>query len=107
MGYKDEVINRSSKLREEGAHAVLILSHMGNYCKSDFTNAIRTNETKTDPCEVDEMSLLLDSLPPGTVDGVVQGHRHRISHHYKNGIPVMGTINGGYYMNVLYLTFDS
>lgn len=52
------------------------------------------------------MNNLLKSLPEGTVDGVVQGHRHRIAHHYVSGIPYMGTINGGYYFNVLYLTFN-
>ena len=51
------------------------------------------------------MSLLLRSLPIGTIDGVVQGHRHKFSHSFINGIPVMGTINGGYYFNILYLSF--
>lgn len=41
----------------------------------------------------------------GTIDGVVQGHRHKFSHHFINGVPVMGTINGGYYFNILYLRF--
>ena len=52
------------------------------------------------------MTELLKSLPEGTVDGVVQGHRHRFVHHFINNIPYMGVINGGYYFNVLYLTFD-
>ena len=36
----------------------------------------------------------------------MQGHRHRIVHHYIGNVPYMGTTNGGYYFNVLYLTFD-
>lgn len=40
------------------------------------------------------------------IDGVVQGHRHRMAHHYHKNIPYMGTINGGYYFNVMYLKFD-
>lgn len=52
------------------------------------------------------MTQLIKALPEGTIDGVIQGHRHRIAHHYINGIPYMGTINGGYYFNLLYLTFD-
>jgi hypothetical protein len=51
------------------------------------------------------MSLLLNAIPKGTIDGVVQGHRHKFSHHFINGVPVMGTINGGYYFNIMYLTF--
>lgn len=41
----------------------------------------------------------------GTVDGVIQGHRHKFSHHFIRGVPVMGTINGGYYFNILHLDF--
>ena len=62
----------------------------------------------------DEISQLIDSLPEGTVDGIVQGHRHKIVHHFRKGIevniigiPYMGNINGGYYFNVMYLTFNS
>ena len=51
------------------------------------------------------MSKLINDLPEGTIDGVVQGHRHKFSHHFIKGVPVMGTNNGGYYFNVLYLNF--
>jgi hypothetical protein len=44
-------------------------------------------------------------LPVGTVDGIVQGHRHKFSHHFIRGVPVIGTINGGFYFNVMYLKF--
>ena len=49
---------------------------------------------------------MLDKLPAGTVDAVVQGHRHEIVHFYKNNIPIVGSINGGYYFNVIYLTYN-
>jgi hypothetical protein len=52
---------------------------------------------------MDEISLLLKGLPPGTIDAVLQGHRHKFSHQFIKGIPIMGTINGGYYFNILYL----
>ncbi len=51
------------------------------------------------------MTVLINSLPEGTIDGVVQGHRHKFSHHFIKGVPVMGTINGGFYFNVMYLKF--
>ena len=47
--------------------------------------------------------MLIKSLPNGTIDGVVQGHRHTFSHHYIQGIPVMGNINGGFYFNLMIL----
>jgi hypothetical protein len=49
--------------------------------------------------------MLLKSIPVGTINGVVQGHRHKFSHHWIQGVPVMGTVNGGNYFNVLYLKF--
>jgi hypothetical protein len=50
---------------------------------------------------------MIESLPKGTIDGIVQGHRHVMAHHYYDHIPYMGSIDGGYYLNVLYLTFNS
>lgn len=52
------------------------------------------------------MTELLSALPAGTISGVVQGHRHTVSHVFIKGIPVIGNINGGYYFNVMYLTFN-
>lgn len=51
------------------------------------------------------MTKLITSLPEGTIQGVIQGHHHTVSHIFVNGIPVMGNINGGYYFNTMYLTF--
>lgn len=53
------------------------------------------------------MSNLVKSLPEGTIQGVVQGHRHTVSHYFINGVPIMGNINGGFYFNVMYLTFHN
>lgn len=38
--------------------------------------------------------------------GVIQGHHHTVSHLFIDGIPIMGNINGGFYFNVMYLTFN-
>lgn len=54
----------------------------------------------------DQATQLIDSLPAGTIDGLLQGHRHKFAHHFRKGIPYSGTINGGYYFNVLYLKFN-
>ena len=40
------------------------------------------------------------------IDGIAQGHRHVMAHHYYDHIPYMGSIDRGYYLNVLYLTFN-
>jgi 2',3'-cyclic-nucleotide 2'-phosphodiesterase (5'-nucleotidase family) len=101
------VLEGSRKLREGGANAVILVSHMGNDCNADYTRGYWEESTfQQSTCSpTDEMSLLLNAIPQGTIDGVVQGHRHKFSHHFINGVPVMGTINGGYYFNIMYLFF--
>jgi hypothetical protein len=101
------VQDESKKLKAKGAHAVLLVTHIGDECPLNLTYGIWTAQTQQNSCQIgDEMSKLLDSLPNGTVDGVLQGHRHVIAHHFRKGIPYMGSINGGYYFNVMYLTFN-
>ena len=105
--YAQIVIESSRELREHGANAVLIVSHAGNDCNADHTFGVWDEQTRqSSTCSAtDEISKLLAGVPVGTVDGIVQGHRHKFSHHFIRGVPVVGTINGGYYFNVLYLYF--
>lgn len=80
------MIEESRKLRKNGANAVLIVSHVGNGCLVDFKYGIWTKDTKQTGCpDDDEISVLIDSLPEGTIDGIVQGHRHKIVHHFRKG----------------------
>lgn len=77
IDYKDVVIKKAQELRDRGANAVVIVSHVGNRCPQNSTYDVRTNETEQEACDPDdEIIKLLDSLPEGTVDGVVEGHRH-------------------------------
>lgn len=79
---------------------------MGNDCNADNTYGLWDKYSEQESqCTNDEITALLDALPVGTIDGVIQGHRHKFSHHFIKGVPVMGTNNGGYYFNVLYLHF--
>ena len=109
LHYKRTVIKQSEELREhEKCDAVLLLSHVGNYCPQNRTYAIRTSQTEQEECvQDDELMQLLRALPAGTIDGVVSGHRHNLVHHYFDGIPFIGSTMGSYYFNVLYLTFNS
>jgi 2',3'-cyclic-nucleotide 2'-phosphodiesterase (5'-nucleotidase family) len=50
---------------------------------------------------------MIDDLPKGTIDGIIQGHRHKIANYYYNGIPYMGATNGGFYLHSMSLKFDS
>jgi 2',3'-cyclic-nucleotide 2'-phosphodiesterase (5'-nucleotidase family) len=107
LEYAPIVQERSSRLRQAGANAVIILSHVGNDCDADNTFGMWEESTpqKSNCNASDEIAQLLKVLPKDTIDGVVQGHRHKFSHHFIHGVPVMGTISGGYYFNILYLRF--
>lgn len=48
---------------------------------------------------------MIKELPAGTIDGIIQGHMHYFSHHFIEGIPVLGTVDSGKYFNILHLTF--
>ena len=86
LQYKDIVISEASKLRKKGANAVILVGHVGNQCSNDFTYGIWKKNTQQNPCaEKDEMTELIKSLPKGTIQGVVQGHRHTVSHVFIDG----------------------
>ena len=63
LDYAPIVIEKSKALRAQGAHAVLIVSHVGNGCPQNSTYDVRTNETKQGECEPDEITKLIDSIP--------------------------------------------
>lgn len=83
LDYKDVVINESKKLKKAGANAVLVVAHVGNDCNTSNVYGIWTNTTKQNECGVkDEATNLIDALPAGTIDGILQGHRHKFAHHF-------------------------
>jgi 2',3'-cyclic-nucleotide 2'-phosphodiesterase (5'-nucleotidase family) len=105
--YADIVYTEAKSLRANGAHAVLIMAHEGNSCPGQSMNLSTWKKTTNQTaCPDGPMTHILDLLPNGTVDAIVQGHRHEIVHFYKNGVPIVGNTNGGFYFNLLYLTFN-
>ena len=111
VAYKDIVVSLSKSLREEGANAVVLVSHIGMNCLNDMEEKmilrVRNPRTVQASCKNDEMNLLLSSLDPGVVDAVVAGHVHNVAHHWINGVPVVQSIDGGYYSHLIYLAFNS
>ena len=63
LPYTDIVIEKSKELREQGANAVIVVSHVGNECPQNSTYDVRTNETEQKECDSDEITKLIDSLP--------------------------------------------
>lgn len=74
-------------MKKAGAHAVLVLAHLGNDCNISNTYGKWTKDTKQADCGVpnDEATKLISDLPEGTIDGLLQGHRHKFAHHFIKG----------------------
>ena len=111
VGYKDIIINHAESLRNAGADAVLLLVHFGVECpkhevEDKYVLKMWTSQMTYKPCnEGDELSVVLKSIPEGTVDLVISGHTHEIIHQWIKGYPVIASKNNGKYTNIIYLNF--
>ena len=108
-----KIINsESEKLRKEGANAVVVLAHVGLYCRNDLNEVkleykLRDMNTVQANCNPEEEAyVLLNKLKPGTIDLFLAGHRHDNTHHWINGIPIMSNERNGKYAQIVYLPFD-
>lgn len=111
LPYRDILLEESKKLKEQGADSVILLAHFGPLCddqegyESKNILRVRNEQDKQPECsELDGIKELLMSLPQGTIDALVAGHIHIITHHWVNHIPIVAS-TGAIYANVLYLTF--
>lgn len=107
---KEATLREASSLRNQGAEIVIAVAHVGLKCQLGRAHPASTFRKESDPlgeCNPkDELVVLLNALPPGTLDAVVSGHSHQIIHHWVRGVPV---IQGGaynQYFNIIYLTYD-
>ena len=115
LQYEDytKIINtESEQLRKEGANAIVVIAHLGLYCKNDSNEIklkykLRDKNTIQSECsKTDEASILLEKLKPGTIDLFLAGHKHDIAHNWVNGIPVLSNERNGKYAQIVYLPFD-
>jgi 2',3'-cyclic-nucleotide 2'-phosphodiesterase (5'-nucleotidase family) len=111
FSYMTELISESKKLREEGANAILILSHFGLVCNQTEAMKLDMYNKSTIQGECfrdDEDSVLyklLDNLPPGIIDGIIGGDTHMEMHHWEKNIPMMSVPKNSRYLNIMYLPF--
>ena len=110
--YANIINMESERLKKEGANAIIVIGHVGLYCRND-TNEIkleyklRNINTKQGGCRKnDEAYILLNKLKPGTIDLFLAGHKHDVTHNWVNGIPVMSNDRNGKYAQIIYLPFD-
>ena len=108
LNYKDELIEESKKLRNEGCLAVLLLAHIGITCGTEKNMELNMYAAKTtqELCNSeDELYQLIISLEDGVIDGVIGGHNNQQVHHWLNEIPIMASISQGFYANIMYIPF--
>ncbi|MCK5689741.1 5'-nucleotidase C-terminal domain-containing protein, partial [Myxococcota bacterium] len=77
----DFVIKEAAALRKKGAELVVLIAHLGGYCR-ELTNPKDISGCDSD----DELFALLQHIPEGTVDVVLGGHTHGQVAHWVNGM---------------------
>ena len=101
----------SKKLKENGANAIILLSHIGLLCNNiTETNKLNiyTKYSKQSECQKDGNSLLynfIQGLKPGLIDAIIGGDTHNNVHHWLNDIPIMISKGKSKYVNIMYLLF--
>ena len=111
--YRDIILEESSKLKNLGANAIILLGHFGLKCYNNLKLyedkeklKLRKKSDIQCPCEnYENLKSVLESLPEGTIDAFIGGHLHMNTHHWINNI-ACSTTNGSNYFNVLYFKFD-
>ena len=111
--YIDIILEESSKLKNLGANAIILLGHFGLKCYNNLKLyedkeklKLRKKSDIQCPCEnYENLKSVLESLPEGTIDAFIGGHLHMNTHHWINNI-ACSTTNGSNYFNVLYFKFD-
>ena len=109
--YKKIIEDESAKLKNDGAAAVIVLAHVGVYCRNDKNEVklkykLRDKLTAQGDCNKnDEAYILLNKLNSNIIDLFLAGHRHDIVHNWINNIPVSANGRNGKYTQIIYLPF--
>ena len=112
FSYMKELEKESYKLRQEGASAVIALTHFGIVCNQTLAlklDMYNIHSIQGECYREDEDSVLyklLDELSPGVIDGIIAGDTHMETHHWQNNIPIMSVPTHARYLNIMYLPFQ-
>ena len=112
FNYMEQLEQESNKLRQEGASAVLALTHFGLVCNQTLAmqlNMYNKSSIQGECYREDEDSVLyklLDDIKPGILDGIIGGDTHMEMHHWEKDIPIMSVPRNARYVNIMYLAFE-
>ena len=112
FNYLEELEAESNKLRQNGANAVIVLSHFGLVCnqseamKLDMYNKSSIQGECFREDEDSVLYKLLDYLRPGVIDAIIGGDTHMEMHHWEKNIAMMSVPKYARYLNIMYLPFQ-
>ena len=100
------LVQVAEEIREEypDLNAVIATIHAGMNCYSSKELYLYTKNMSQDICE-GELYEILNSINSSLIDAVISGDRSYIVHDWINDIPVISTLDGGQYTNIMYLPF--
>ena len=110
--YIEELEQESNKLRQQGANAILALTHFGLVCNQTLAMKLdmyNISSVQGECYRDDEDSVLyklLDVLKPGIIDAIIGGDTHMEMHHWQKDIPMMSVPKLARYLNIMYLPFQ-
>lgn len=86
----EAIISEADKLRTAGASLVVVVAHAGGEC-TEFDDALDLSS-----CDMSgEIMRVANEIPPGLVDHIVAGHRHRgIAHVVNSTVVTLAYSNG-------------
>ena len=108
----EQLEQESNKLRQDGANAVIALTHFGLVCNQTLAMKLDMYNKSSFQGECfreDEDSVLyklLDDIKPGILDGIIGGDTHMEMHHWEKDIPIMSVPRNARYANIMYLPFE-
>ena len=103
---KDTIEQEVKEIKEQypDLNAIIGTIHAGMNCFSNHELNLYTKNMSQNICE-GELYDILTSISSGLLDAVISGDRSFIVHDWINDIPVISTLDGGQYTNIMYLPF--
>ena len=107
--YNIDLEKEAKKLRNQGANAIIILSHIGLNCSNHeetFKLNLYDRYTQQSKCEYNSPILkLINNTKKGVIDAIISGDMHNEVHHWIKNIPIMCTNGRSQNVNIMYLPF--
>ena len=105
---KNEILLSISKLKEEGANAIILLTNLESICvgKNLKLNIYKNTTQICDEYSRSNKSIFNVLKNMSSIDAVILPNSNNLEiHHWVNDIPIMSSPSKGKYFNIMYLPF--